>query len=571
MKEEQTLLSLLQQQWEEVGTYRVVQEEGFWQGALELPDENYEGMCSQIEAGLQWTVPLYCHPQSDFYGNEELLRVIDGQVDYLLRTQFASGCVSLINCNIDSPPDTGFAVHIAALSYHALASVDDTAARETSSKLQQFLRNTIPCLLTGGIHTPNHRWVISGALALLYELFPEDALRERADAYFAEGLDMNEAGEWTERSNAIYNAVCCNFLYHAYRIFGYEDLMAPIESNLAMMKYMLHPDGAIVTEYSSRQDRGKAIHLSDEYYIAFKLMAFHTNNGEFDAMADEALRHLKNPGLPLLYWMKLPEQMGSERVRLPLPRSYELFLNEGNEAPVYGGLPQIRTAYHSGSPVVRFRQESLSVTIASGQPEFLFVQYGAARMTGLRWSLGWFGIAGAPMAKLVKRDDRSYELSIELEGNYHGPLKDAAVGRTGRSVFDFSKVGRDKTHSSKLELKVSITLRDDGVQAAFTTDGATNIFSQLVCSFDTSGEAEAGENSRRLDEHLVLLRSGTLIYRKGEDVIEVTGGGEEHRYACLRNDRMEEGLLHVVSNHVTPMQTLLNIQCRKDKEGVSEA
>ncbi|HEY2492902.1 MAG TPA: hypothetical protein VGI33_08325 [Paenibacillus sp.] len=566
MGDEKRLLRLLEKQWAVIHSYQVQKADSYWRGAFEFPDQDYKGMSVEIEAGLQRTVPLYSHVESSLYQNEALLKVIEEQIDYLLRSQLPSGCVSLINCNIDSPPDTAFAVHIAALSYHVLASVGGSKVEAVCDKLKQFLRRTMPCLLTGGIHTPNHRWVICGALALLYEIFPDEQLRERADSYLAEGLDINEYGEWTERSNAVYNAVCCNSLYHVARVFDYTDLFEPIASNLLMMKYMLHPDGVIVTEYSSRQDRGKRYQLSDEYYIAFTLMAARTSNGEFRTLADEAIRHSNNPGLSLLYWMKHPLDMNSEGERTPLPTTYEVMLNEGCEAPVSGFLPHIRTSFHSGSPLVRFRNEDLDVTLVSGQPEFLFIQYGQARMTGFRWSLGWFGIAGAPMARIVKQREGSYELLIELEGSYRGPLETANKSRSDRSVFDFSNEGRKKTHVSKLLLSVIIELEKDGLSVKLQSDSIPNLFAQAVLTFDPTGVI-AGDGCRPLSDHLYLQATGQLVYQCGEDIIEMTGGGDEHRYACLRNDHMDPNSLNLICNYMTPMEAELRFQCRRAVKG----
>ncbi|WP_020618616.1 hypothetical protein [Paenibacillus daejeonensis] len=568
MRDEQRLLKLLEERWATNRSYQVKDTDSYWRGAFEFPDPQYEGMSLQIEAGLQMTVPMYSHVDSSLYRDEALLGVIEEQIAYLLRSQFPSGCVSLINCNIDSPPDTAFAVHIASMSYHALASVDAPEAGAACDQLKQFLQQTIPCLLNGGVHTPNHRWVICGALALLYEIFPDERLRERADSYLAEGIDINDSGEWTERSNAVYNAVCCNFLYHTARVFGYEELYDPIASNLMMMRYMLHPDGAIVTEYSSRQDRGKQSYLSDEYYIAFSLMAARTGNGELKTLADEAIRHSSNPGIALLYWMRFPQVMNHEVEGTPLPVSYEVLLNEGSTAPVSGALPLVRTSFHAGSPLVRYRNGDLSVTIVSGQPEFLFLQYGQARMTGLRWSLGWFGIAGAPMMQLVKQREGAYELSIELEGSYRGPLVGANKSRSERSDFDFSYAGRDKTHLSKLSLRVLIELEENGLSVQLHSDGLPNIFAQAVLVFDQSGEV-AGEECQPLADHLYHQTGGKLIYRSGDDIIQVTGGGAEHRYACLRNDRVDPAALNVICNYMTPMAAELRFTGRTAVKGVT--
>ncbi len=193
-------------------------------------------------------LPLFANPESSYYRDASLLRELEEALALFLQTQLPSGCISLVNCNIDSPPDTAFSVHLAALLYQIVdrSGMDELSGARVSLLL--FLERAKPCLLNGGIHTPNHRWVMAGAFAKIYEIFGGEAFRERAFPFLDEGLDITDYGEWTERSNAIYNGACAIHLYDVGLIFGYEPAFAAIRSNLNMMQYMLHPDDSIVTE-----------------------------------------------------------------------------------------------------------------------------------------------------------------------------------------------------------------------------------------------------------------------------------------------------------------------------------
>jgi hypothetical protein len=73
--------------------------------------------------------------------------------------------------------------------------------------LEDFCRRALYGLLTGGFHTPNHRWVVTGALMLGHKLFPDIEVASVVEAYIAEGIDIDEDGTYLERSIAVYDAV----------------------------------------------------------------------------------------------------------------------------------------------------------------------------------------------------------------------------------------------------------------------------------------------------------------------------------------------------------------------------
>ena len=95
----------------------------------------------------------------------DLLPRIEMAADYILRAQRPSGLIDLRSANYDSSPDTGFAVQALCTAIElgpprcsARRRPADAAYAAVLDKIEQFVRRAVPGMLTGGFHTPNHRW-----------------------------------------------------------------------------------------------------------------------------------------------------------------------------------------------------------------------------------------------------------------------------------------------------------------------------------------------------------------------------------------------------------------------------
>ena len=81
------------------------------------------------------------------------------------------------------------------------------AIPEIPNALRPFLVKAGAGLAEGGVHTPNHRWVVSSALAQIHDVFPDVRFLAHIDQWLAEGIDINTDGQFTERSTLTYNVV----------------------------------------------------------------------------------------------------------------------------------------------------------------------------------------------------------------------------------------------------------------------------------------------------------------------------------------------------------------------------
>jgi hypothetical protein len=505
-------------------------------------------------------LPLYCNPLSGYYRDASLLPDLNEGMERFLETQLPSGCISLVNCNIDSPPDTAFTTHNVALLYHLALRSGRSEIIGVADALRTFLERAKPCLLTGGIHTPNHRWVMAGALAQMYEIFGDEAFRERAFQFLDEGFDITEYGEWTERSNAIYNSAVAIHLYDAGLIFQYEPAFEAIRSNLNMMRHMLHPDDSLVTEYSGRQDAGQVMKMNDWYYIVLHLMAARDQNPVFVSMAHIARRTAPRSPIALLYWMLMPEAMTIPEQSEPLSDHYTILYGENNEVPVR---TQIRTSgrpvHPHGASVLRHRRGKLSVTAMAGQPVLLHVRYGAARLYGLKLSTGWFGFASVSFPSIKQVGENVYRMQTELEGCYFHPLPKALTEGTGGMYVKMPNHLREKSHVQSLSLTVEFTLHDDGVDVRVVSGGTEAVYLQAIAMFDADGVLE-GDGFIEEAGHIRQLAEGEAVYSHGGDCIRLSSGAREHEDVSMRNERMDRDALNVTVNWVTPTDQTLRIR-----------
>ena len=223
---------------------------------------------------------LYFCPQSRYYKDPRALACADGLVQHLLNHLHPDGTMDYYSCNFHSAPDTAF-VTLALAKPAKLVKAETPEEKAFQKKLFLVLRRMGDGMVEEGFRTPNHRWVISAALALLNTLMPDERYVARIDQYLAEHIDCNEDGEYAERSAGGYNEINNRALLILAQDLGKTELLEYVRRNLEMMPVFYHTDFSIFTENSRRQDKGTAPYA--EKYAYQYLLCGH-------ALHDEALR-----------------------------------------------------------------------------------------------------------------------------------------------------------------------------------------------------------------------------------------------------------------------------------------
>jgi hypothetical protein len=446
-------------------------------------------------------------PQSKYYHDAQLVDRMKLAARFLDKAQNDQGYIDLLNTNFSSPPDTGFAVHPAATAACLAARQNE---RELVAIAEPFLRKAAAGLATGGIHTPNHRWVVSQALAQINEIFPHPDYVRRIDQWLAEGIDLDPDGQYTERSTSIYNTVCDRaFLVMAIKLKRPE-LFEPVRRNLNAMLYLLHPGYEVVTEISRRQDRNLRADMS-AYWLPLHYLAMHDGNGQFAALA----AHYANRAR-LSWLMEYPEMNGALPAPAPLPENFERELRSLD--------------------AVRFRRGPVSATLLSGDSVFFTFRRGGAVVNAVRFASAFFGKGQFVPAKLEKQAS-AYVLRQQLEAPYYQPLaRPVPPGEWGAL-----RGQRRQSQVCRLQQSATVTEAAGGFRLRLEAKGTPGVPVAVEISLRGGGALAGAADGG-------VLSSGYATYAVGEDTVRFGPGLGEHRYTQVRG---AEPMLPGVSVYLT--------------------
>ncbi|WP_138751833.1 hypothetical protein [Paenibacillus sinopodophylli] len=545
----------------------------------------YYGGVADVENGIAWPshggtpmvmalwITALINKESIYYHDEELAHKLELSTEFMLRMQHADGTISPGWTNMHSPPDTAFVVVGLAQAYELLRSDEWGPLRKAADNTQLFLERTIPALLTGGCHTPNHRWVLTAALAFMFKLTGRSELKARAEQWLAEGMDATEDGEWTERSNGIYNSVSDIMLFHAAELLDKPELLEPVRRNLKMMTYLIHPNGEVVTDYSGRQDFGHSITM-DGYFLISRLMAVKDQDPVFEAIAELASQTLNHPGwLPnnaLISYMLRPELREQPISPAKLPTSYQVMINQDFERERY--LSQMDEAghhgiiYHSrlhpdfGAPVARERAGQTSLTVMAESNSMFALRHGEASLLAVQVATS-FEPGYVKMNELHKLEN-GYKLSgVESKG-YYGPVKEQDLPKSaGDAISPWYLLPhhlRESTHLQSNRIEAELRRSEHGWQLELTCAEPDSLMTQVVFVFGGGGQL-AGDGVVAVEDAF-FWKQGKAVYTAGDDWIEIDGGAHEHLVKSLRNTAIPAGCQTLIVNLMTPFHKTFDIK-----------
>jgi hypothetical protein len=450
-------------------------------------------------------------PESKYYRSGVLLNRMGMAAAYLVKTQHADGTIDLLSTNFHSTPDTGFLVKRLAIAYELIERSGADARQQVLQPLKKFLLNAGEALIKGGVHTPNHRWVVSAALTKLNSLWPDKRYVARINEWLGEHIDMDADGQYNEKSTFMYSPLSDRLLITIAAGMKKPELLDNVRKNLDMTFYYVHPNGEIVTDASGRQDKA-TIGTLENYYYPYRYLAMKDKNGKYSAMCKliEDTAGSKIGGY-------LDYLLADSSLWNPLPAATSLPVTYAKAFP------------HSG--LVRIRRNRRDATLIAKNPVWFTFMKGNAVLQGMRFASSFFG-KGQFVSEKIVQNGNTWELIQKLDGPYFQPYPKADISPDG----DWEKMPRSnraKSEIQQLETKINIRETPDGMEVEISTSGTERVPVALELIFRPGGTF-TGAVKMENTKDAWLLKEGMGTYSSGEDRITFGPGIALHKNVALR-------------------------------------
>ncbi|MHA7985752.1 hypothetical protein ACX9R5_08090 [Rathayibacter sp. CAU 1779] len=361
------------------------------------------------------------------------------RVDALRALQSPSGLFAGGD-NLQSPPDSAFTINDACDAHAFLeGTVDASAVRDA---IGTIIRDATQALLAGGVHTPNHRWEISAALARIHRSFPDERLVARVDEWLSEGVDVDRDGLYSERSPNYAAHVTNPSLSAIGRALGRSELTVELDGivhrNLETTLALLHPDDTVETVQSRRQDQATTRFPLAPYLAAYRIAAVATGRVDFASAARRAASSAPLDAELLAESLLRPEllaplpERGDAECSVADPSGPSSYLLEtiglaGRRSDA------VETVLYGGSDYATHGR------IRSGlanNPTFCRMFAGEAVLDSVRLSRSFFDLGPFRASSLRRVADDEFVLEETLVAAYYQPLRAADRRRDGAYELD---------------------------------------------------------------------------------------------------------------------------------------
>ena len=467
---------------------------GFWTGSFHVEPRESGFFLGQM-------IAVFCTPDSRWYLSRKLEGGIRAVLTYMEKHQRPDGCFDLTPCNYASPPDTAFMVNALLNGWWVLAKCQAPEADFIREPVYRLIDTCSRGIAAGGFHTPNHRWAIASCLLSCEKITGNKALGERAREYLREGLDINEDGEFAERSSGGYNMVNDDQMIRLYLATGDQSYLEAAAKNLEMMYCYYDPDGSVFTNNSTRQDLGAKVY-GDGYYILYLMVSYFLRRPDLGAMAEWIWQDCRRRGTypPGAEWLLLFPEMDGYGADSPFMK---LFAHVDRLFPDSG--------------IARLRDGRWSCSLMKGKANCLYFQHGAFSM----YMTIYANLCDRRnfLADSLEQTASGYRMKAHAAGWYYLPFpEDQLPGTSDWWAMDNPNT-RPRIEGLPLDTTLEIVKRPDGVDVHIKTEGIDQLPLRAEFSFLPGGYV-------RTEHFLQHAKAGESINVLG-GMVEACGPGGE--------------------------------------------
>lgn len=479
-------------------------------------------------------VAPFIWPDSKFFHDESLVAPIEALLARVEDDQLDDGTFRS-GGNLHSPPDTAFLIEDMSVMAAGLGEDRHPMSPAIAARLVAMMRKAGPTLVAGGIHTPNHRWELSAALAKIDRVDPKPAYRARIDQWLAEGVDIDADGFYSERSSVYASEVSNPSLLALAHLPGLAGLRDPVRRNLETTIALAEPvGGEVETAQSRRQDQDQRRQTLHAYYLQYRELALLDGDSRFagvvrwierhdsSRLADTLADFINEPGLA----RPLPAE---GQPFADLARRFKTVgLVRERRGPISASLYAGSDWYADGKPSAFFN------TIGSGlatNPTLMRLWKDGLVLDAVRLIPDFFNMGHFRPSAIALEPDGSTRLSGELAAPYYLPMPPERRRPGGDYALSPSVDGRfnsalDFSHrpADFLRLGVRIVARPepDGYRLLFETSGEEGVDMTLELTLRDGGVLQG---ARELGDGGFHLADGQASYQLGDQRLLIGPGG----------------------------------------------
>jgi hypothetical protein len=536
---------------------------------LETHDDDVAALPHRAAMGrLLAFMTLYTQPGSDHRGSTALPAAMGACIARLEHLQGPTGLFD--GTNLSSPPDSAFTINDACMALEIAGAGAGTAAMaDARRRLRAVVERVTDALVTGGVHTPNHRWELCAALARIHALQetegrPRPEIDARIAQWLAEGIDQLPDGMYSERSPLYATAVTNPSLLAIADSSDRPELLDHVRRNLAAFLPWFNQDGSVESLFSRRQDQWFTFD-GTAFTMLYRRLANQDGRADFAAAAAWLESMPLHEPAKLLARTRLDPWLGELFPEEPLPGQPWTGAGPFERLPMPPALTPAQASLGSCG-LNRFRGQGTVTTVFGGcdelvpgvvsglssNPTFLRFEQGAAVLTDVRLSRSFFDLGPFRSQETVPKGSTGVSLSETVRANFYLPLPPEkrqpdgiyALAHEGRFSASMDFASRPTVVHS-LSTAIAVEVDDASTVLDIAFDGADTSFA-LELTFRPGGVLEGVEPAG--GPGTFQLVEGTGSYRLGSDVIEFGPGngkdadtppvynpGEGYRYLAGTN------------------------------------